>query len=44
MVHIYVSIQDDSERVAMIKELLETCIWPAVQENGGDIEYRDFGP
>ncbi|RCV11024.1 hypothetical protein SETIT_2G154900v2 [Setaria italica] len=32
--------QDDSEIVAMIKELLETRIRPAVQDDGGDIEYR----
>ena len=31
---------DDSEVVAMIKELLETRIRPSVQEDGGDIEYR----
>ena len=30
---------DDSEVVAMIKELLETRIRPAVQEDGGDITY-----
>ncbi|TKY50612.1 NifU protein 4 [Spatholobus suberectus] len=34
--------EDDSETVAMIKELLETRIRPAVQDDGGDIEYRDF--
>ncbi|KAF7822317.1 nifU-like protein 4, mitochondrial [Senna tora] len=33
---------DDSETVAMIKELLETRIRPAVQDDGGDIEYRGF--
>ena len=32
MVHIYVSIQDYSETVAMIKELLETRIRPAMQD------------
>jgi hypothetical protein len=26
----------------MIKELLETRIRPAVQDDGGDIEYRGF--
>ena len=26
----------------MIKELLETRIRPAIQEDGGDIEYRGF--
>lgn len=34
--------EDDSETVAMIKELLETRIRPAVQDDGGDIEYRGF--
>ncbi|XLR61188.1 hypothetical protein S83_011860, partial [Arachis hypogaea] len=37
-------VQDDSETVAMIKELLETRIRPAVQDDGGDIEYRGFDP
>ena len=32
----------DSEVVAMIKELLETRIRPAIQEDGGDIEFRGF--
>ena len=32
-------MQDDSETVAMIKEWLETPIRPAVQDDGGDIEY-----
>ncbi|KAL5974649.1 nifU-like protein [Asimina triloba] len=36
--------EDDSEVVAMIKELLETRIRPAVQDDGGDIEYRGFDP
>lgn len=31
--------EDDDEVVAMIKELLETRIRPAVQEDGGDILY-----
>lgn len=31
---------DDSEVVAMIKELLETRVRPAVQADGGDIVYR----
>ncbi|CAL0316261.1 unnamed protein product [Lupinus luteus] len=35
---------DDSETVAMIKELLETRIRPAVQDDGGDIEYHGFDP
>ncbi|XP_060184098.1 nifU-like protein 5, mitochondrial isoform X2 [Lycium barbarum] len=34
--------EDDSETVAMIKELLETRIRPAVQDDGGDIVYRGF--
>ena len=33
---------DDSETVAMIKELLETRIRPAVQEDGGDIVFVGF--
>ncbi|KAK8643292.1 hypothetical protein V6N13_012595 [Hibiscus sabdariffa] len=36
--------EDDSETVAMIKELLETRIRSAVQDDGGDIEYRGFDP
>ncbi|EYU37188.1 hypothetical protein ABFS82_06G156000 [Erythranthe guttata] len=36
--------EDDSEVVAMIKELLETRIRPAVQDDGGDIEYVGFDP
>ena len=34
--------ENDSEVVSMIKELLETRIRPAIQEDGGDIEYRGF--
>lgn len=34
--------ENDSEVVAMIKELLETRIRPAIQEDGGDIDYRGF--
>mmetsp|Transcript_20872 Transcript_20872/g.53090 ORF Transcript_20872/g.53090 Transcript_20872/m.53090 type:complete len:297 (-) Transcript_20872:638-1528(-) len=34
--------EDDDEVVAMIKELLETRIRPAVQEDGGDISFRSF--
>jgi NFU1 iron-sulfur cluster scaffold homolog, mitochondrial len=34
--------EEDSEVVAMIKELLETRIRPAIQEDGGDIEFRGF--
>ena len=33
---------DDSEVVAMIKELIETRIRPSVQEDGGDIYFRKF--
>lgn len=33
---------DDDEVVAMIKELLETRIRPAVQEDGGDIFFMGF--
>jgi NFU1 iron-sulfur cluster scaffold homolog, mitochondrial len=33
---------EDTEVVSMIKELLETRIRPAIQEDGGDIEYRGF--
>ncbi|KZT42822.1 HIRA-interacting protein 5 [Sistotremastrum suecicum HHB10207 ss-3] len=32
----------DSETVAMIKELLDTRVRPAIMEDGGDIEYRGF--
>ena len=35
-------LDTDSEIVAMIKELLETRVRPAIQEDGGDIEYRGF--
>ena len=34
--------EDDSEVVAMIKELLDTRIRPAVQEDGGDIIFHEF--
>lgn len=34
--------EEDSEVVGMIKELLDTRIRPAIQEDGGDIEYRGF--
>ena len=34
--------ESDSEVVSMIKELLETRIRPAIQEDGGDIEFRGF--
>ncbi|KAG8220172.1 scaffold protein Nfu/NifU N terminal-domain-containing protein [Butyriboletus roseoflavus] len=33
-------LDTDSEHVAMIKELLETRVRPAIMEDGGDIEYR----
>lgn len=33
---------EDSEVVGMINELLETRIRPAIQEDGGDIEFRGF--
>eukprot|EP00871_Galdieria_phlegrea_P005949 jgi/Galph1/841/GphlegSOOS_G5581.1 len=35
---------EDDEVVAMIKELLETRIKPAVAEDGGNILYRGFHP
>jgi Fe-S cluster biogenesis protein NfuA len=35
-------LDDDDEVVAMIKELIETKIRPAVQEDGGDIRYVGF--
>ena len=35
-------MEDDDEIVAMIKELLESRIRPAVQEDGGDIFYGGF--
>jgi NFU1 iron-sulfur cluster scaffold homolog, mitochondrial len=34
--------ENDSETVSMIKELLDTRIRPAIQEDGGDIVYRGF--
>ncbi|EKX40795.1 hypothetical protein GUITHDRAFT_158274 [Guillardia theta CCMP2712] len=34
--------EDDSEIVAMIKELLDTRIRPAVQDDGGDISFIGF--
>lgn len=33
---------NDSEVVAMIKELIDTRIRPAIQDDGGDIEYKAF--
>ena len=35
---------DDDEVVACIKELLETRIRPALQDDGGDIVYKGFNP
>ena len=35
-------LDTDSEVVAMIKELLETRVRPAIQEDGGDLEYAGF--
>mmetsp|Transcript_14452 Transcript_14452/g.27092 ORF Transcript_14452/g.27092 Transcript_14452/m.27092 type:complete len:300 (+) Transcript_14452:101-1000(+) len=35
-------LDDDDEVVAMIKELIEDRIRPAVQEDGGDIRYKAF--
>jgi Fe-S cluster biogenesis protein NfuA len=34
--------EEDSEVVSMIKELIDTRIRPAIQEDGGDIQYRGF--
>ncbi|EAW08267.1 NifU family protein [Aspergillus clavatus NRRL 1] len=34
--------EEDDEVIGMIKELLETRIRPAIQEDGGDIELRGF--
>ena len=35
-------LETDSEVVAMIKELLDTRVRPAIQEDGGDLEYMGF--
>ncbi|KAI9097394.1 scaffold protein Nfu/NifU N terminal-domain-containing protein [Phlyctochytrium arcticum] len=35
-------LPEDSEIVAMIKELLDTRIRPTIQDDGGDIEYKGF--
>ena len=35
-------LDTDSETVAMIKELLDTRVRPAIMEDGGDIEYRGY--
>lgn len=37
-----ISNENDSEIVSMIKELIETRIRPAIQDDGGDIEYKAF--
>lgn len=34
--------ENDLELVSMIKELIETKIRPAIQDDGGDIEYMGF--
>eukprot|EP01016_Furgasonia_blochmanni_P030513 TRINITY_DN3173_c0_g1_i5.p1 TRINITY_DN3173_c0_g1~~TRINITY_DN3173_c0_g1_i5.p1 ORF type:complete len:101 (+),score=32.51 TRINITY_DN3173_c0_g1_i5:65-367(+) len=34
--------EDDSEVVAMIKEIIETRVRPVVQDDGGDITFREF--
>lgn len=36
------SVEEDSDVVAQIKELIETRVRPAVAEDGGDIVYRGF--
>lgn len=36
------SSEDDLEIVSMIKELIETRIRPAIQDDGGDIEFKGF--
>lgn len=36
-------LDTDTETVAMIKELLDTRVRPALQEDGGDVEFRSFG-
>jgi Fe-S cluster biogenesis protein NfuA len=35
-------LPEDSEVVAMIKELLDTRIRPTIQDDGGDLEYMGF--
>lgn len=35
-------LDTDSEIVAMIKEILDTRVRPAIMEDGGDIEFRGF--
>ena len=34
--------ENDDEVIGMIKELLETRVRPAIQEDGGDIDFRGF--
>lgn len=34
--------EEDSEVVSMIKELIDTRIRPAIQDDGGDIEFKGF--
>ena len=34
--------EDEDEIVAMIKELLDTRIRPAVQDDGGDLKFKTF--
>ena len=34
--------ESDADVVAMIKELLETRVRPAIQEDGGDVEFKGF--
>lgn len=36
--------EDDTEAVSMIKELIDTRIRPAIQEDGGDVQYMGFTP
>ena len=35
-------LDTDSDVVAMIKELLDTRVRPAIQEDGGDLEFKGF--
>ena len=39
---LFAKTEEESETVLMIQELLETRIRPAVQEDGGDIDFVDF--
>ena len=34
--------EEESELISMIKELIETRIRPAIQDDGGDIELKGF--